>query len=93
MPLFGPMNVRGEGLEVVYHAQGMLQAEAVKGRLETSGIPALLKYESVGPVLGITIDGLGEVRVLVPIDRAEDARELLRSPIEGEEDEVDPELD
>ncbi len=93
MPLFGPTNPRRAGLEIVYRAQGMLQAEAVKGRLETSGIPALLDYESLGPTLGITIDGLGEVRVMVPIDRAADARELLRSPIEGEDDEVDLEPD
>jgi hypothetical protein len=93
MPLFGPLNVRREGLEVVYRAQGMLEAEAVKGRLETSGIPALLDYESLGPTLGITIDGLGEVRILVPIDRAADARELLRSARDGEDDEADPEPD
>ena len=93
MPLFGSSDAQHKGLVVVYRAQGMWEAEAVKGRLETSGIPALLDYESVGPVLGITIDGLGEVRVLVPIDRAEDAHELLRSPIEGEEDEAAPEPD
>jgi putative signal transducing protein len=93
MPLFGPLNVRREGLEVVYRAQGRLEAEAVKGRLETSGIPALLDYESLGQTLGITIDGLGEVRVMVPIDRAEDARLLLRRPIDGEDDEADSEPD
>lgn len=90
MPLFGPMKVQRDGLEVVYRTQGLLQAEAIKGRLAASGIPALLDYESLGPTLGITIDGLGEVRVMVPIDRAGDARELLRSPIDGEDDEVDP---
>lgn len=99
MPLFGSTDdVHHEGLTVVYHAMGMLEAEAVKGSLETSGIPALLDYESLGRTLGITIGGLGEVRVLVPIDRAEDARELLREPIEGEdddeeEDQADPEPD
>ncbi|HZY43042.1 MAG TPA: DUF2007 domain-containing protein [Anaerolineae bacterium] len=77
--MFGKeLNIKREGLAVVYRAQGMLEAEAVKGRLETSGIPAALDFESIGRTFGITIDGLGEVRILVPSDRAADARELLR---------------
>ena len=71
-------HIQREGLEVVYRAQGMLEAEAVKGRLETSGIPTAFDYESIGRTYGITIDGLGEVRILVPIERAAEARELLR---------------
>lgn len=76
--MFGrELNLQREGLEVIYRAQGMLEAEAVKGRLETSGIPAAFDYESIGRTFGLTIDGLGEVRILVPIDRAAEARELL----------------
>jgi hypothetical protein len=46
----------------------------------------MLDYESLGRVMGITVDGLGEVRVLVPDARADDARELLaaRDEFEGE---------
>lgn len=77
--MFGKeLNIQREGLAVVYRAQGMLEAEAVKGRLETSGIPAALDFESIGRTFGITIDGLGEVRILVPGSRAAEARELLR---------------
>lgn len=90
MPLFGSGKIQRQGLEVVYRAQGMLEANAVKGRLETSGIPAMLDYESLGQTLGITIDGLGEVRILVPSDRAADAHELLRTALEGEDDENEP---
>ena len=83
--MFGKeLNIKRAGLAVVYRAQGMLEAEAVKGRLETSGIPAALDFESIGRTFGITIDGLGEVRLLVPGDRAADARELLR--IEANDD-------
>jgi hypothetical protein len=77
--MFGrELNIKREGLEVVYRAHGMLEAEAIKGRLETSGIPVAFDYESIGRTFGITIDGLGEVRILVPIERAADARELLK---------------
>ncbi len=75
--MFGRIYPRREGMTLVYRTAGMLQAEVIKGRLESAGIPVLLDYESLGRVIGITIDGLGEVRVLVPDERAEDARQLL----------------
>jgi hypothetical protein len=50
----------------------------IKSKLEAAGIPVLLDYESAGPIIGITVDGLGEVRVLVPQDRAQEARDLIR---------------
>jgi hypothetical protein len=65
------------GLVTVHTASGLLNAQVVKTKLESVGIPALLDYESAGVVLGITVDGLGEVRVMVPEDLAEEARALL----------------
>jgi len=72
-----------EKLVKICVTSGLLQAEIVKGKLEVNGIPVLLQYESLGPVMGLTLDGLGEVRVLVPADQAEIARALLE---EVEED-------
>jgi prephenate dehydrogenase len=63
-----------EGMEVVYRASGMAEAEVVKGYLEAEGFPVDLDYESAGPVMGLTMDGLGEVRVCVPPEYAEDAK-------------------
>jgi hypothetical protein len=54
-----------------------LEAQIIKGRLESEGIPALLSYESAGLVYGITVDGLGEVKIMVPLNLAEEAREIL----------------
>lgn len=65
------------GLAQVYVTSGLLQAEIIKGKLESNGIPTLLKYESLGPVLGLTVDGLGQVEVWVPADQAELAYALL----------------
>lgn len=65
------------GLETVSVTYGLLRAQVLKAKLELAGIPVLLDYESVGPVIGITVDGLGEVHVLVPADCAEQARALL----------------
>jgi hypothetical protein len=54
-----------------------LEAEIIKGRLESEGIPVLLRYESAGLIYGITVDGLGEVKIMVPRDLAEEAKEIL----------------
>lgn len=64
-------------LTVVYTSAGLMRAQVIKSKLEGAGIPVLLDYESVGPIIGITVDGLGEVRVLVPRDQAEEARSLI----------------
>ena len=61
---------------VVYISNGLLGAEIVKGRLESAGIPAMLKSEAQG-VFPMTIDGMGQVEVLVAKEREQEARELL----------------
>lgn len=73
--MFGSRKVQRQGLEVVFTAQGMLEANIIKGRLEASGIPALLDHES--QVWGMVIDQLGEVRIFVPAEHAQAARDLL----------------
>lgn len=67
-----------EELLVVYETQGITRAEIIKSKLEGAGIPALLKYESLGPVLAVTIDGLGKVKVLVRKEDKQAAMELLK---------------
>jgi len=60
-----------------------LEAQIIKGRLESEGIPVLLSYESAGLVYGITIDGLGEVKIMVPRNLEEEAREILGTSLES----------
>jgi hypothetical protein len=55
----------------------MFAAEVAKAKLEAHGIPSMLKYESVGQVIGIMVDGLGRVEVHVPANFAEDALAVL----------------
>ena len=70
-------------------AQGLLQAEVYKSKLESAGIPVLLDYESIAPTLGVTIDGLGMVRVMVHDELADEASALLEDLEIGEEEEPD----
>jgi hypothetical protein len=59
-----------------------MEAQIIKGRLESEGIPVLLSYESAGLVYGLTIDGLGEVKIMVPKRLAEEAKEILGISVE-----------
>ena len=61
----------------VRHCQGMDVAQIYKSKLEAMDIPVLLRYESAGLVFGITVDGLGEVQVMVPEPYAAEAEALL----------------
>lgn len=63
----------------IYKANNQIEAELIKGMLEVEGIPALLKYESLGQVYGLTIDGLGQVDVQVPVKFAQDAERLINN--------------
>jgi len=64
-------------LVTIYYAPGQLRAHLVKAKLESAGIPVLLRYESAGILFGITVDGLGEVQVMVPEKFAQEARRIL----------------
>ncbi|HEX7593024.1 MAG TPA: DUF2007 domain-containing protein [Anaerolineae bacterium] len=66
-----------EEFVAVYTSMGPLAAEVVKGRLASAGIPAFLNYESVSTVYALLVDGMGEVRVMVSKERADDSRKLL----------------
>ena len=80
-----------EELVTIYVSMGLLGAEVIKSKLEAAGIPALLSYESAGPVIGIFIDGLGEVKVQVPQEFEEEARALIEPVEAGDEDTGDEE--
>lgn len=64
-------------LVVVYISAGPLAAEVIKGKLESAGIPAMLKSEARN-TFPFTIDGMGTVEVLVSKENEARARELVK---------------
>jgi len=52
--------------------------------LEANNIPAIASGEAVGKVYGLTVDGLGGTRILVPRNLADAARSLLDKADAGE---------
>ena len=67
-------------LVVVYTASGLLPAQVIKSKLESAGIQAILKYEAAQSVFPVTVDGMGEVQVLVSRENEHQAREILNEP-------------
>jgi predicted amino acid racemase len=65
-------------LVVVYTTQGALRAEIIKGKLESAGIPAIVKVESQN-VIPMTVDGIGKAEVLVSKEREQEARAVLET--------------
>ncbi len=72
----------------VYLSNGPLGAEVVKSKLESAGIPVLLRSEAQS-VFPMTIDGMGEVEVMVPKEREQEALELLEQEHVNQEPEDD----
>ena len=58
-------------------SSGELAANVLKSHLESEGIPVLLQWESAGRVYGLTVDGLGQVSILVPRELADEARLII----------------
>ena len=77
-------------LVCVHLCQGWDLAQIFKSKLEAAGLPVLLKYDSASLVFGITIDGLGAVRIMVPHAHASEAEAVLETteglPEDGFED-------
>jgi thiamine pyrophosphokinase len=69
----------------VYVAQGHMRANVIKSKLEAAGIPAMLSYEALSRIYGLTMDGIGQVRVLVRREDAAEARRLLAEEPQPEE--------
>ena len=61
----------------VLRVQGSINAEPILAALRANGIPARRRGEALGSVYGLTLDGLGEVAILVAAEHEAAARELL----------------
>jgi hypothetical protein len=70
---------RDEELVEVYHARNGMEAQVIKSLLESFDIPCFLKSNAAPSVHIFTMDGMAEVRIMVPASLADAARELIVS--------------
>jgi hypothetical protein len=66
-----------EDLVEVYHARNQMEAQVIKGLLESFGIPCILKSNAAPSVHLLTVDGMSEVRIMVLESQAGQAKELI----------------
>ncbi len=67
----------------ILRTAGGVNADAIVAALRGSGIPARAHGEAIGAVLALTMDGLGEVSILVPEEYESEAREILAAGEQG----------
>jgi len=70
-------------LVCIFKAAGQLEAEMIKAFLEAQEIPVTLNQESVGRTFGLSAGRLGEVQILVPDSRSDEAKQILKELFEG----------
>jgi hypothetical protein len=68
---------KGEKMVEVYTARTELEAQVIKGLLESFGVPSYLKSNAAPSVHWFTMDGMGEVKVMVLESTAGEARRLI----------------
>ena len=61
----------------VYHASGELEAQVIKGLLESNGIPCIMRSDAASSVHAFTVDGMGEVKISVLESMADKARRII----------------
>ena len=70
---------KNQKLVEVYKAPNEMEAQVIKGLLESYGIPCFLKSHAAPSVHLFTIDGMGEVKIMVLEKMAASARKLIKS--------------
>ncbi|PYQ11921.1 MAG: hypothetical protein DMH00_07165 [Acidobacteria bacterium] len=62
---------------VIFHSWDDNEAELVRGLLESYGIPCQVSSQITHTLYPLTVDGLGEIRLSVPTEAVEEARQIL----------------
>lgn len=65
------------GLVILQITNDITEAQLIKGKLELQEIPVILKGESIGGAYAITVNGWGQIKVLVKKEDLEKAKEVL----------------
>lgn len=69
---------------VVYSTYGEATALVIKAKLESEGIPAQLSGGQLMHLYPTTLDGLAEIKILVPESKARRARRILAETHEAD---------
>ena len=76
---------------VVWEAANRMEAEIVRSRLESEGIPAVITGDVAGSIFGLNVGNLAKSSVLVPAPLADRALRILESAVDDDMDMDDSE--
>ncbi len=68
---------KSQRLVEVYKARTEMEAQVIRGLLESFGVPSVLRSNAAPSVHMFTMNGMAEVKVMVLESRAEEARRLI----------------
>jgi len=66
-----------EEIVVVETTSGMIEAEILRGLLESMNISVCLSHESAGKIYALGVGRLGRVDLMVPADQVDEARRII----------------
>jgi hypothetical protein len=72
------------GHVIVFTAQGEPEEEQVRAFLGAHGIPVFTRGEALRKTHGLTLNGLGQVEIMVAAEHADEARRLLAEVERGD---------
>ena len=73
----------------IHSAQGQIEADIIQSYLKSHGIESFTRGLAVHSVHPFTVDGMGEIRILVSEDDAELARQALETYLESDTLEIE----
>ena len=74
---------KSEKLVEVYKARHEMEAQVIRGLLESYDIPCFFKSNAAPSVHMFTVDGMAEVKIMVLASMADRAKELIVSDRNG----------
>jgi Putative prokaryotic signal transducing protein len=63
----------------VYTAQGEMEANVIKGLLDSCGIPSILTGNAALSMQPFVLDGMGRIDIMVDAAQADEARSIIES--------------
>jgi hypothetical protein len=73
------MKNKQDQLVKVYTAHGEMEAQVIKGLLESCGIPSLMQGNAAQSMQPFVMDGMGEIKIMVTEAQADEARKIIEA--------------
>lgn len=73
------MKKEPEDLIKVYTAHGEMEAQVIRGLLESCGIRSLMQGNAALSMQPFVMDGMGEIKIMVTEAQADEARKIIEA--------------